>query len=190
MKTFPVVLFCAALASAQHPDVAGGRKLFRSACSACHGDNAKGGRGPDLTTGEWKHGGSDADLTRNITKGIAGTQMPAIPLPEADTRQVIAFLRSLQAQAEAVPGDAEAGRHVFTAQCAKCHMFGGAGGRLSGDLTRIRNRQKAAAVKQAMSEPVTLYEVRTKTGATIRGVKKQEDTFTLMLMDEAEKIHS
>ncbi|MBL8221997.1 MAG: c-type cytochrome, partial [Bryobacterales bacterium] len=190
MRTFPAFLFCAAMAFAQHPDLAGGRKLFRSACSACHGDNAKGGRGPDLTTGEWKHGGSDEDLTRNITKGIAGTQMPAIPLPEADTRQIIAFLRSLQAQAEVVPGDAEAGHSVFTAQCAGCHMFAGTGGRFATDLTRIRNRQKASAVKQSMSEAVSLIEVRTKAGAVVRGARKQEDTFSLLLMDASEKIHS
>jgi hypothetical protein len=29
---------------------------------------------------------SDADLIRNITKGIPGTQMPAIPMSEADAR--------------------------------------------------------------------------------------------------------
>ncbi len=190
MKTFLVFLFCGAVALAQHPDVASGRKLFRSACSACHGDNAKGGRGPDLTTGEWKHGGSDEDLSRNITKGIAGTQMPAIPLPEADTRQIIAFMRSLVAQAEVVPGNAEAGRSVYGAQCAKCHMFGGTGGRFASDLTRVRNRQKASAVKKAAGEGVTLYAVRTKAGTVVRGAKKQEDTFALVLMDEAEKLHS
>ncbi|MFN7936405.1 MAG: PQQ-binding-like beta-propeller repeat protein [Bryobacteraceae bacterium] len=188
MRFLTLFLLCAS-AFAQHPDVASGRKLFRSACSACHGDNAKGGRGPDLTTGEWKHGGSDEDLIRNITKGIPGTQMPAIPLPEADTRQIIAFMRSLLAQSEPVPGNPEAGRAVFTAQCSKCHMFAASGGRFAPDLTRVRNRHKASELKKTIAEPVALYEVRSANVTTI-GARKQEDTFTLILMDQAEKHYS
>ncbi|MFZ0009541.1 MAG: c-type cytochrome, partial [Steroidobacteraceae bacterium] len=37
-----------------------GHKLFQKNCSACHGSEAKGGRGPDLTTGHRKYGSSDA----------------------------------------------------------------------------------------------------------------------------------
>ncbi|MBS1829759.1 MAG: PQQ-dependent dehydrogenase, methanol/ethanol family [Acidobacteria bacterium] len=188
MRFLTLFLFCASV-FAQHPDVASGRKLFRSACSACHGDNAKGGRGPDLTTGEWKHGGSDEDLIRNITKGIPGTQMPAIPLPEADTRRIIAFMRSLLAQAEPIPGNPEAGRAVFTAQCSKCHMFSANGGRFAPDLTRVRNRHKASELRKTIAEPVAIYEVRSANVTTI-GARKQEDTFTLLLMDQSEKIYS
>src|SRR5215213_168948 len=85
------LLLCSILLSAtrlwsQHPETSQGKSLFVQKCSACHGDTAKGGRGPDLTSGEWKHGSADADLIRNITKGIPGTQMPAISMSEADAR--------------------------------------------------------------------------------------------------------
>src|SRR5262245_50842719 len=60
-----------------------GGRLFAKNCSACHGDTGKGGRGPDLTSGQWKHGGSDGEIIRNTIKGIPGTQMPAIPVTEA-----------------------------------------------------------------------------------------------------------
>src|SRR5439155_14550741 len=44
-----------------------GAVLFRQECVFCHGVGARGGmRGPDLTTGSWNHGGSDADLARTI----------------------------------------------------------------------------------------------------------------------------
>jgi cytochrome c oxidase cbb3-type subunit 3 len=67
-------------AQAQNPArIEMGHKLFQKNCSACHGSEAKGGRGPDLTTGHWKSGSSDADILRNILTGIAGTQMPAFP---------------------------------------------------------------------------------------------------------------
>lgn len=187
------VLFLGALAlDAQHPDVSRGRGLFRSACSACHGDNAKGGRGTDLTTGQWKHGGSDEDLARNITKGIPGTQMPAIPLPEADTKAIIVFMRSLSAQAEPITGNAQNGKSLFfgAAGCSKCHMFAANGGRMGPELTGIKNRKKASAITALLAKPVTLLEVKLKSGATVRGTAKQEDTFTLNLIDESEKLHS
>ena len=44
-----------AQAQAQNPArIEMGHKLFQKNCSACHGSEAKGGRGPDLTTGRWK----------------------------------------------------------------------------------------------------------------------------------------
>ena len=84
MKFVFLATIYAVLCFAQHAEtVQAGQKIFVSNCSACHGDTAKGGRGPDLTTGDWKHGGAEADLVRNIIKGIPGTQMPAIALSEA-----------------------------------------------------------------------------------------------------------
>ena len=55
-----------------------GASLFRANCSPCHGLNARGGgRGPDLTSGLWIHGGSDAAIFRTISQGVPGTEMPA-----------------------------------------------------------------------------------------------------------------
>src|SRR5215472_16376228 len=54
-----------------------GAVLFRQECVFCHGFGARGGmRGPDLTTGSWNHGGSDADLADTIKEGVPGTAMP------------------------------------------------------------------------------------------------------------------
>ena len=132
----------------QHPDSAinEGAKLFAQNCSACHGDTAKGGRAPDLTSGQWKHGGTDEDLKRNIIKGIPGTQMPAIALSEAGVKKVIAFLRSLSSAAKSggLAGNLESGRQLFfgSAKCSSCHMFGGRGDILASDLTDVRNRHQ------------------------------------------------
>ena len=98
------------LVAQQHPSesvASRGRELFVRSCSACHGDTGKGGRGPDLTTGEWKHGGSDDEIARNIVRGIAGTQMPAIAMPEADARAIVAYLRAIGPQSQ-TKGDAAA----------------------------------------------------------------------------------
>jgi alcohol dehydrogenase (cytochrome c) len=174
-------LLCAALLPAQN-----GRRLFVSNCSACHGDTGKGGRGPDLTTGDWKHGESDEDLLRNITKGIPGTQMPAIPMPDGDARAIVAHLRVLSASAtEKIAGDSLVGQGVFQARCVTCHMVSGVGGILAPDLTNARSRFKTASLAKALAQPVAFTEA----GAGIRGVKKSEDTFTVQLMDERGKWH-
>jgi alcohol dehydrogenase (cytochrome c) len=183
----------AAPALPQHEEAGRGERLFVERCSACHGDTGKGGRGPDLTTGEWKHGGSDADLIRNITKGIAGTQMPPVPMADNDARAIVAFLRAAGGGA-AIPevkGDPEAGRRLFhgAAGCAKCHMFGGRGGRLGPDLTQARARLTAAKLLVAMDGPWKRTVVTPETGAPVRGVAKNDDTFTLHLMDENERWH-
>src|SRR5260370_13692260 len=84
------VMLLLAQAQAQNPArIEMGHKLFQKNCSACHGSEAKGGRGPDLTTGRWKSGSSDADTLRNILTGIAGTPIPALPIPEDQGRAIV-----------------------------------------------------------------------------------------------------
>src|SRR5262245_6678979 len=109
------ILGTVALLRAQHPDITRGASVFVEKCSACHGDTGKGGRGPDLTTGQWKHGATDAELVRNIVKGIPGTQMPPIPMSDVDARTVVAYLRSLigLGKSDPVLGDPDAGRQLF-----------------------------------------------------------------------------
>ena len=199
MRRFCFLLFCltvgAGIALAQHPDdsVNEGARLFAQHCSACHGDNAKGDRGSDLTSGQWKHGGSDEEIVRNTIQGIPGTQMPAIPLSAADARKIVAFLRALARKAEldAVTGDVEAGRRLFfgAVKCSTCHMFGGRGDILAADLTTVRARQRLAEIAQRMQAPIKLVEGRPRAGVTVRGIKKGEDTFTLRLLDEQRKWH-
>jgi len=186
-----VILFCAGavLAFAQHPEaVREGRELFVRNCSACHGDTAKGGRGPDLTTGEWKHGGSIDDLVRNMVKGIPGTQMPPIAMPDNEARSIATFLLSLTSKNDDRPtGDEGKGRALFfgAANCSGCHMFAGRGGVFGPELTNIRARFKSSALSARMSEPVQTVDL----GAGLSGVVKGEDTFTLQVMDNKEKWH-
>jgi mono/diheme cytochrome c family protein len=54
-----------------------GEFQFRINCAFCHGLGARGGgRGPDLTRSQKRHGNSDVDLFRTINQGIPGTAMP------------------------------------------------------------------------------------------------------------------
>ena len=94
---FTVIIVYAASLLAQHPyasSAEAGRAQFQKKCASCHGENAKGGRAPDLTSGSWRHGGTEEDLIRNITQGIPNTQMPPFPMPREEAQSIIAFLRA------------------------------------------------------------------------------------------------
>ena len=110
----------------------------------------RAGAAPDLTSGQWRSGGADAEIIRNITRGIPGTEMPAFPMPEREAGQIVAYLRSLARGAPEAPGkgDAAAGRALFfgDAGCSRCHMFGGQGGRLGPDLSVAYGRKAAASI--------------------------------------------
>ena len=71
------------LAKVQNPvaaspeSLAAGKETFRRSCANCHGLNAEGSPGndltppaPDLTDKEWKHGSSDGEIFNVIKNGI------------------------------------------------------------------------------------------------------------------------
>jgi cytochrome c oxidase cbb3-type subunit 3 len=195
-----------------------GEFQFRSNCAFCHGLGARGGgRGPDLTRAQKRHGSSDADLFRTINEGVPGTAMPpngatqqGVGMTDTEIWQVIAYIRSVQVKAPAQPlGDAAHGKQLFfgTAACSTCHMIAGKGGRLGPDLTttgsaratdylvdsvRYPSRRLAQGISEAMKEFSQEYEtvkVETADGQKFTGVVLNEDHFTLQMMDLREQLH-
>jgi mono/diheme cytochrome c family protein len=70
-----------------------GRHLFLLNCAHCHGDDARGGEGPDLHN---LHK-SDARIHQQITFGTKG-EMPSFgkKFQESDIQALIAYLRTLR----------------------------------------------------------------------------------------------
>jgi putative heme-binding domain-containing protein len=181
-----------------------GLQLFRMSCASCHGLNAKGLRGPDLTTGQFIRGGSDGQLFRTIMQGIPGTDMPGAQYSDATPDQVwalVSYLRTLSgpASAEEVRGNAQNGESLFwgKATCGQCHMVRGRGGRLGPDLSRIGITRSRTALIQEIRTPSGLFTdgfwpvtVVARDGRRIRGVRKNEDPFSLQIMDTNERILS
>src|SRR6202051_4131354 len=110
-----------------------GESQFRANCAFCHGLGARGGgRGPDLSRAQKRHGNGDADLFRTINEGVPGTAMPpngatqqGVGMTEEEVWQVITYIRSVQNKADAqAAGNAAHGRELFygSAACASCHM--------------------------------------------------------------------
>lgn len=83
-------------------DGAPGRSVFESRCARCHGSDGNGGElGPAIAPLLRRH--TDEDLAALIHNGIPTAGMPPIPVVAKDLAPLIAFLRSLQPQAEVKP---------------------------------------------------------------------------------------
>lgn len=174
-------------------DAAAGAKIFRSHCAECHGLAGEGGRGPRLTTGVFYHGSTDADLFRNITEGIPGTAMPDVFFSADQVWQIVAYVRSLSAQADATrpPGDAARGAALFRSQgCSACHLINGEGRAQGPDLSVIGSQRPAAHLRGSILSPSAeiLREYRVAKivrgdGSAGSGFILNEDTHTVQLLD-------
>jgi len=56
--------------------LAEGKATFKSTCAPCHGDNAQGAVGPNLTDEYWLHGNKVNDLFKTIKYGVPAKGMP------------------------------------------------------------------------------------------------------------------
>ena len=71
-----------------------GMALYRIRCADCHGMDATGYRGPDLTA-LLATDVSDERLFHTLRKGVPGTEMPSSDDPDDDLLLLIAYLRKL-----------------------------------------------------------------------------------------------
>src|SRR4029450_9484471 len=71
----------------------GGLTRYRVRGGDCHGRDARGYRGPDLTAllGDMP----DERLFQVIRKGVPGTEMPTSTLPDDDVLMIMAYLRDM-----------------------------------------------------------------------------------------------
>jgi len=124
-----------------------GARTFDNVCANCHGRAGEGDvRGPALNTGQFQHGGQDADLFHTIRAGVPGSDMDPNPnLPDERVWQLVAYIKSLSAPARpasdaaAAPltGNAADGETLFfgRAECSTCHEVKGRGGVVGPDLS-------------------------------------------------------
>ena len=173
-----------------------GAKAFEGRCAFCHGTDAKGtGRGSNLTTGHWAHGGKDGELFKTIKEGVAGTEMPPHDLPDTGIWQLVSYVRSLGGSGNQapVPGNAAAGEKLFFGKggCAACHMIAGRGSPFGPELSRIGARRSAASIRKSILDPSTeiaegFTGVRLvlRSGEKLEGVIRNEDNFSIQLIDK------
>ena len=153
-------------------DVRMGERLFRAQCGRCHGRD-----------------------------GIDGTAMIGISPRASDQTvwQIISYVNSLNLDPEDydLPGDVGAGRQVYNGKgnCANCHMVGGVGGRLGPDLSTVANRRDPDELRSDLLAPNEEVAPRWWTirvtradGSVVEGLRMNEDTFTVRIMDADESL--
>jgi putative heme-binding domain-containing protein len=178
-------------------DIETGSRLYRNNCFACHGPEGASIPGVDFRRGI-KRASSDADLFKIIVNGIPGTAMPPANLSDGQRLAVAAYVRSLAASA-AGAGDATRGRTVFEGKggCLVCHRVNGKGSRMAPDLSEVGAIRTAAYLESSILDPnqSVLPEQKTvravtKQGVVITGRRLNEDTHTVQLLDQNERLRS
>ena len=162
--------------------------------------DGEGGQGPDLTRGVYRRGSTDEALYQTISKGIAGTPMPATSLTDRHLWQIVGYVRQLAGAARVtLPGDPAAGEKLFAGKggCAKCHMIRGEGGRLGPDLTYIGSQRSPAHLRSSILRPdeelspaYWAVEAVDNNGQVYSGIRMNEDTYSIQILDVKENLHS
>ena len=109
--------------------VAMGGRIFANNCTACHGSDARGNCGyPDLTDGDWIHGGTPETVVETITHGRNGVMPALAPVlggPE-QVQDVVQYVLSLSGRKHDATAAARGGAQ-FAAICSACHQPDGKG---------------------------------------------------------------
>jgi ubiquinol-cytochrome c reductase cytochrome c subunit len=142
-------------------EIARGQQIFDMTCATCHGEQAQGTAVAPSLIGV---GAAAVDFqvsTGRMPAKALDAEMPEAPrkLDVAQTHAVAAYIQSL-AGGPAIPTPAEVsssgadvalGQELFTADCAQCHNFDGAGGALTyGKYAPALNNATPTQIYEAM----------------------------------------
>lgn len=182
-------------------DIETGSRLYAGQCALCHGPNGDLVTGVDLRRGRFGRALSDEDIGRVIVAGLPEKGMPGFTLQPSEVNGLIAFIRAgFDVKATAVKiGDAARGQAIFEGKggCTACHRVNGRGPRVAPDLSDIGAIRSAAALQRSLRDPTAAMlpinrPVRavTRDGRTFKGRRLNEDTFSVQLIDEQERLVS
>jgi putative heme-binding domain-containing protein len=188
------------IASLTADEMSQGKRLYVGHCALCHGIEGTGGRGPALNQPLLRRGKDNFALYSVIRNGVDGTEMPgAWQMTEREVWRVTGYVRSLgRIETAKLTGDHGRGRELYRAKgCAACHIVSGEGGASGPELTEIGARRSAAYLREALIDPAVsvpekflTVNVTTRAGRNLRGVRVNEDSFTIQLRDDNNQFHS
>jgi putative heme-binding domain-containing protein len=182
-------------------DIDAGARVYNTQCAQCHGPNGDQVSGIDLRRGQFRRASSDEDLAGIIGNGLPGTGMPPFPLQPAEMTGVIAFIRAgFDPAARPIRiGTASRGRAVVEGKggCLTCHRINGRGSRVAPDLSDVGVARTAEAIHRTLIDPSSgmmpinrPVRIVMKDGKTMSGRRLNEDTLTVQLIDDQERLHS
>jgi putative heme-binding domain-containing protein len=182
-------------------DIAYGARLYDAQCTTCHGAGGDGVGGVDLRSGKFRNAITDQDLARVVTTGIQGTGMLAFKFDAAELAGIIAYVRNMNAfdRGSAKAGDAQRGRALVEGRggCLRCHRIDARGSRVAPDLSDVGAVRSAGSLERSIVDPSGQMmpinrPVRavTRDGRVVNGRRLNEDTYTVQLMDDQERLVS
>jgi putative heme-binding domain-containing protein len=182
-------------------DIQYGAQIFATQCTACHGTSGDQIPGVNFRAGQFKRVVTDNDLRATITTGVPGTAMQPFAFGASELTGIVSYLRNM-ASFDAkglMVGNAERGRELFAGagNCASCHAVNGKGPRVAPDLGDIGTLRTAELLHRTLLDPTGAMlpanrpvHVVTKDGKAINGRRLNEDTYTVQLIDEQERLVS
>ena len=183
------------------PDIEYGFGLYTDNCYRCHAEGGDGIAGVNLSAGQFRNADSDRELMRLIRTGMEGTAMPPGDYSQSELTALVAYLRNMRSldPGDVTLGDADRGRALFAGRgdCASCHRVNGVGPRVAPDLSDIGRLRTAARLQASLLDPTGSMmpanrPVRavTQDGTVITGRRINEDTYTVQLIGDDERLRS
>jgi cytochrome c oxidase cbb3-type subunit III len=193
-------------------DLEQGKKLFQGMCVTCHGFEGAGGDAPSLNRPKLDRAPDDDALRAVIADGLPDRGMPRVRrLTNNELRQLVSYVRSLGRMPSSLPPSANPrkGADIYKdLGCASCHIVNGQGGSLGPELTSIGRLRGVEYLRQGIVDPGAALPrgtlpipargfseflpviVVTREGREVRGMRINEDNFTIQLRDGANKFSS
>jgi cytochrome c oxidase cbb3-type subunit 3 len=199
------------LAAQGSGDLEKGRQLFLGMCSRCHGAEGGGGEGPNLNRPVLSRAPDDQALAEVIRNGIPDRGMPRVRrFTDPELHAMVLYVRSLgRTAAVAITGSPEKGKAVYQRSgCSSCHIIDGEGGNLGPELSGVGAHRAPDYLRQAIVDPAAALprgvmpipgrgfneflpvRVVTRDGREVRGIRVNEDSFTIQVRDSSNQLYS
>lgn len=182
-------------------DIEAGSRIYSSQCALCHGPSGEGVNGVDLRRGRFRRSVSDDDLAGVIRNGITSGGMPNFNLKPDEMTAILAFIRAgFDPSGVAVKvGNVARGRALYDGKgkCATCHRVSGTGSRVAPDLSDVGAARTPSALQKSLLDPTgSMWPINrpvrivTKDGREVKGRRLNEDTYTVQIIDDQERLAS
>lgn len=182
-------------------DIQYGQQIFATQCTPCHGTSGDQIPGVNFRAGVFKRVVTDNDLRATISTGVPGTEMRPFAFGPAELTEIVAYLRNMNSYnpSGAAMGDVSRGQALFAGEgkCSSCHAINGRGPRVAPDLGDIGTLRTADLLHKTLIDPASAMlpfnrpiHAVTKDGKVINGRRLNEDTYTVQLVDENERLVS
>ncbi len=187
----------------QYPDVdiQYGSTLYAARCVTCHGAQGDAIGDVNLRSGKFRNASTDTELARFIRAGSPAAGMPPFALDNAEMAGITAYLRNMNTfdTASVKTGDAGRGRAVFEGKggCVACHRVGSVGSRVAPNLSDVGSQRSPGSIQRSLVDPSSQMmpinrpvRLVKKDGTIVNGRRLNEDTYSLQVIDEKERLHS